>query len=134
MKLRNIGSDRKLQIAGLSALIIVTALSYIAHSLVKYILALIGIGACFYACRKLKDHFGIPLFFIRRDGLNYWGGAFGGLIGGVSGLYGSTQNFDKISLAEFGVDISLITIYLVLGCTLLMGTILQDIEDGYLEV
>lgn len=134
MKLQKIGDDRKLQIAGLSAVIIVTILSYIAHSPVKFILGIIGICACVYAAKKLKDRFDIPLFFIRRNGLNHWGGAFGGLIGGASGLYGTTRNFDQISFAEFGVDISLITIYLVLGCILFMGTIFQDIEDGYLEV
>lgn len=115
-------------------MIVVTVLSYIAHSPLKFMLAVIGIGACVYAGKKLKEQFDIPLFFIRRDGLNYWGGAFGGLIGGASGLYGATRNFDKVSFAEFGVDISLITIYLVLGCILFMGTVFQDIEDGYLEV
>lgn len=134
MSLRNVGSGKELQLAGFSAVIVVTVLGYIAHSPLKFLLAIIGIGNCVYTGKKLKDQFDIPLFFIRRNGLNYWGGAFGGLIGGASGLYGTTRNFEQISFADFGLDISLITIYLVLGCILFMGMIFQDIEDGYLEV
>jgi FtsH-binding integral membrane protein len=134
VKLQRIGDDRKIQLAGISAVTIVSILSYITHSPLKFILAVAGIVSCVYAAKKLKDQFNAPLVFIRRNGVNYWGGAFGGLIGGVSGLYGATRDLDKISFAEFGVDLSLITIYLVLGCILFMGTVLQDVKDGYIEL
>lgn len=126
--------DRKLRILGVSAVAIVTVLSYFAHTPLKFFACLIGIVVSVYAARKLHSQFNVPLGFIRRGDVNYWSGAFGGLIGFFSGYYGVTRDIETISPAEFGVDLSLITIYLVLGCMLFMGAILQDIEDGYIEL
>ena len=130
----NLSFDRKLQITGTIAIIIVAAINYLAHTPLKNFAALLGIVLCIYAARKLHKQFDVPLIFLRRNGANYWGGAFGALIGGISGYYGATRNFDKITLAEFGADLSLITIYLTLATLLFMGTVLKDIQDGCLEL
>lgn len=127
-------SDKKIYLSGLLAVLVVIGLNYITHTPLKLIASLIGIIGCVYAAKKLREQFDVPLIFVRRNGANYWGGAFGGIIGGISGFYGATRNFEEISFAEFGVDLSLLMIYLALIFTLFTGTILQDIEDGYIEV
>lgn len=71
--------------------------------------------------------------FLHRDGPNYWSGVFGGLIGGISGFYGATA-VENLTIPEFVVNLGLLTVYLSLATALLMGTVLQDVEDGYLEV
>lgn len=126
--------DRKLLIAGFLCFTVLTAINYFAHTPLKFIASTIGLVAALYSARKLKQQFDVPLVFIRRNSLNYWGGAFGGLTGGMSGLYGATRNFEALTFAEFFSELALGTVYLVLVLVLFMGTVLQDIEDGYLNI
>ncbi len=127
-------TERKVQISTLLAAATVTALNYLANTPLILVASLPGLAACYYAAKKLKRQFDIPLAFVRREKTNYWGGAFGGLIGGISGIYGATRSFEQFSVLEFGAELSLITIFLVLACLLFMGTVLKDIEDGYIEI
>lgn len=129
-----IGETRILQIIGAATIIAVTVLNYLAHSPLVFIASILGLVMLFYATKKLKKRFNVPLIFIRREGVNYWGGAFGGLIGLLSAFYGSNLGTAALTPSEFGSRLLLFTIYLVLACTLFTGTIMQDIEDGYIGV
>ena len=75
--------------------------------------------------------FDYPLFFVRNE-LNYWSGAFGGVVGGGSVLLGS--NISRFLSLEFG-NVVLLAASLVwfgsLATVLLTGAILRDIERGY---
>ncbi|WP_414836313.1 hypothetical protein [Candidatus Nanohalococcus occultus] len=134
MVLENVTSDQKLGIAGFAAVLVVGVLSYFAHTPIRFLISVLGIAAVVYSMKKLSDEFDLPLAFVRRDGLNYWGGAFGGLVGGLSAFYGSTRNFEALGFLEFGVDLSLLVIFLMLAVALHTGTVLQDIKDGYIEL
>lgn len=125
--------DRNLYLGGLLAAVTLTAVNYIASTPVKFTASIIGLTAFIYASKKLDEQFGVPVIFLRRDGPNYWSGAFGGLIGAISGIYGATA-YGQLTVPEFAANLGLITVYLALGTALLMGTVLQDVEDGYLDV
>ena len=132
----NVGMNKAilLQAVAVLSVLIVAVLNYLAHSPLIFILSVLGLIGTFYAGKKLREQFNVPLIFIRREGLNYWGGAFGGLLGGLTAFYSSTWSLGPLNPAEFGARLSLFTIYLVLICTLFMGTVLQDVKDGYIEV
>lgn len=125
--------NRNLYIGGLIAAVTLTAVNYLAHTPLKFAASIIGLTAFIYASKKLDEQFGVPVIFLRREGKNYWNGAFGGLIGAISGMYGATA-FEQLTVPEFAANLGLITVYLALGTALMMGTVLQDVEDGYLEV
>ena len=125
--------NRNLYIGGLAAAITLTAVNYLAHTPLRFAASMIGLTGFIYASKKLDEQFGVPVIFLRRDGPNYWSGAFGGLIGGISGLYGATA-YENLTVPEFASNLGLITVFLSLATALLMGTVLQDVKDGYLEV
>lgn len=125
--------NKYLYTGGLATAVILAAVNYLAHTPLKFAASMIGLTAFIYASRKLDEQFGVPVIFLRRDGPNYWSGAFGGLVGAISGLYGATA-VDQMPVPEFAANLGLITVFLALGTALLMGTVLQDVEDGYLEV
>lgn len=124
----------RIYITGLLFAAVLAPVNYLAHTPLIYIVSVAGIAAFMYAAKKLKEQFDVPLIFVRKDGVNYWSSAFGGLVGGVTGFYGSTQGLNGIALPELFADIGLITVLLVLGTTLLMGAVMQDIQDGYFEI
>lgn len=125
--------NRNLYIGGLLAAVILTAVNYLAHTPLKFAASIIGLTGFIYASRKLDEQFGVPVIFLRREGTNYWSGAFGALIGAISGFYGATV-YEHLTAPEFAANLGLITVYLALATALLMGTVLQDVKDGYLEV
>lgn len=118
--------------AGLLGALALTGLNYLANTPLRYIASMIGLVSLLYATDRLTDRFDIDLLFIRDDGLNYWSGAFSGLLAGIMGFYG-TMAYNSSSFMAVIVDLSLIFIYLLLLIVLFTGTILQDIEDGYIE-
>ena len=125
--------NRNLYIGGLVAAVILTAVNYLAHTPLKFAASIIGLTAFIYVSKKLDEQFGVPVIFLRRDGPNYWSGAFGALIGAISGMYGATA-YEQLTVPEFAANLGLLTVYLALATALLMGTVLQDVEEGYLEV
>lgn len=124
---------RNLYIGGLTAAIILAVVNYMAHTPVKFAASIIGLTAFIYASKKLDEQFVVPVIFLSRDNPNYWSGAFGGLIGMISGFYGATA-YEQLTVPEFAANLGLITVYLALSTALVMGTVLQDVEDGYIEV
>lgn len=81
---------------------------------------------------KFVRRFDFPLFFIRRDGLNYWGGAFGGFIALFGYIIGFAMliSFDILNAASF---MFLIANFSFIAMILYTATILRDIEMGYIE-
>jgi len=121
--------ETKIGLTGLLAVFIVTIINYFAQVPFRFILSLIGIVLCVFAAKKLYEEFSVPLVFIRGNGINYWSGAFGVLIGTAAGLYGALRD---ISLPDFLAELSLIAIYFSLATILFMGAILYEVREGYL--
>ncbi len=113
--------------------LVLTGINYAAHTPLIYIASMLGFAACLYVSWRLVDRFDVPLFFIRRDTLNYWGGAFGGVLGGVSAFYGFTRASADVPFTGLAAELALAVVYLTLVLLLYTGTLLQDIEDGYIE-
>lgn len=126
-------AGRKLQAGVLVALAVVFVINFVARTPLYLVMSGAGLIGFYFAAKRLQEQFTVPIVFRRDQGLNYWGGAFGGLVGGLSGYYGAFR-VNEISLMEFGAELSLITVILVLCSTLFMGTVLQDVKDGYIEV
>lgn len=83
------------------------------------------------SAEKFYRTFDYPLFFV-RDELNYWSGA----LGGVSSIVLYTIGYISFSLVEFTEILSIV--YLIVSVftvllTLCGGTILRDIQLGYIE-
>ncbi|MFB6203038.1 MAG: hypothetical protein ABEK01_00955 [Candidatus Nanohaloarchaea archaeon] len=126
--------DRRLAGIALGGVVVLAAVNYFAGTPVRFFVSISGLAGFVYAARRLTRQFDVPLIFVRRDGVNYWGAAMGGLIGGISGLWGASRGMTSSSFDIFLADLGMLVVYLVLLLTLTMGTVLQDIEDGYLSV
>ena len=75
--------------------------------------------------------FDYPTFFVRNE-LNYWSGAFGGVVGGGSVFLGS--NISRLLSLGFGNEILLLASLVWFGSLVIVlwtGTILRDVEMGY---
>lgn len=75
--------------------------------------------------------FDYPLFFV-RDKLNYWGGAFGGATTMFFYIIGYVA-FDPVGMANIGSLMYLIFSGFGLVIVLYTGTILRDVEMGYVD-
>lgn len=124
---------RKLQAGVLIALAAVFVINFVARTPIYLVVSGAGLIGFYFSAKRLQEQFEVPIIFRRDEGLNYWGGAFGGVVGGLSGYYGAFR-VNEISLMEFAAELSLISVILILCSTLFMGTVLQDVEDGYIEV
>lgn len=120
-------------IATIGTVFVVSINQVFSGSLITLILSLLGLFAALVAGKKLKEQFGVSLLFIRRGDVNYWGGAFGGLIGGTGAFLGSHLG-SSVSLGDFVIYMTLGTIYLVLVSIVFYGMVLQDVKDGYIEL
>lgn len=131
MELASIWEKRIVEITGLLTLIIVTIINQVSQTPIIYVFTAISLLATVYASRKFKDQFGVKLAFKRSEGWNLWSGAFAGVLAFVISMYIQTieTGFDT-AIAE----ITAITVFLTLMTTLFYGSILQDIENGEIEV
>lgn len=83
------------------------------------------------SAEKFHRRFDYPFFFVRNE-LNYWGGAFGGVSAAVFYIIGF------VSLGSIGSPEVVSFMYLIMSgfmslLILYTGTILRDIELGYVE-
>ena len=131
MDLRNTWKRRSVEITGILGFLLITLINLISQTHMIYLFTLVTLILTIYTSRKFKNQFGVKLFFIRREGLNYWSGAFAGVLAFFMSMY--TQGLE----AGFGrviAEITAITMFVVLMTTLLHGSILQDIQSGEIEI
>lgn len=92
-----------------------------------------GVVCLTAAVLRLDAEFGVSLLGRRVDP-NYWTGAAGGLVGGVTALgttYGvMSDTVDPTVLPSIWL---FCTVYLLLFTVLLFGSVLRDVEQGYLS-
>ena len=80
---------------------------------------------------KFSRSFEYPLFFVRSE-LNYWGGAFGGVTAGVFYVIGFVS-FESVGFPSIIPFTYLIISGFISLMILYMGTILRDMELGYVK-
>ncbi|WP_153549978.1 hypothetical protein [Candidatus Nanohalobium constans] len=131
MELRNILKERNIELWGIFGLVLVTVINQAAQTPIIYLFTTITLLATVVASKKFKSQFGVRLAFKRSEGWNLWSGAFAGILAFVMSLYIQTveKGFPK-ALAE----IVAITVFVTLMSTLFYGSILQDIQNGEIEV
>lgn len=127
-------ADRKFLFTGLIGFVFLAAVNYLASTPFRFAAAIIGLFPLLYAVRKLRKDFGVPLFYYRSEGPNYWSGALGGLIALLFSMYGSIQGWENISLLRFTSDLAIAMICLLLVGVLLTGAVLKDVKEGYVEL
>ncbi len=126
--------DRRGVLTGLLVFGILVVVNYVAQTPYRFAAAALGLFPLFYAVRKLRKDFGVPLFYYRSEGMNYWSAAFGGLTALIFSLYGSLQGFEQLSIPRYAADVSVGLIYLLLLAVLLTGAVLKDVKEGYIEL
>jgi len=122
----------KKQLSAFGALTLLGAINYLALTPLKFMASGLGIILFYHFHRKFKEDFNMPMLF-KRDSPSKWGAYFGGLTGGVSGLYGATR-VSELTFLEFGAELSMITVYVALVSLLMTGSILEDVKRGNIEV
>ncbi|WEL23224.1 hypothetical protein [Candidatus Nanohalovita haloferacivicina] len=128
---REILERRKIELAGLLSLLVVTVLNQIARTPLIYIFTVIGLIATVYVSKKFKAQFNVKLFFKRTEGWNWWSGAFAGVLAFMMSTYAQTI---EAGFPQAMAEISAITVFVTLMTTLLYGSILQDIQKEEIEL
>lgn len=131
MGLRNTLHKRSIELWGVLGLILVTVINQVAQTPFIYLFTVIVLLATVVASKKFKSQFGVRLAFKRSEGWNHWSGAFAGILAFVMSMYIQTveTGFPK-ALAE----IAAITVFVTLMSTLFYGSILQDIQNGEIDI
>lgn len=131
MNLKDLWHKRSIEITGLLSFTVFTLINQVAQTPVIYVFTVISLLATVYASKKFKSQFGVKLAFKRSEGWNQWSGAFAGILAFMMSMYVQTieAGFPR-ALAE----ISAITVFVTLMVTLFYGAILQDIQNGEIQV
>lgn len=125
----------RLLVVGVVGLAAIWAVNEAAGTPFLFLGSVLGFLALLYAYARLQRQFDVPLLALRTDGdLNGWNGAFGGLVGGPGGFYGSTVVGEVAAPAAVAARVGLALIVFLLACTLFTGGVLQDVADGYVDV
>lgn len=124
--------EKKVPVTAFLATAFLAATNYLAETPLIFTASIVGLASVIYTGRKLNKQFNVPMFYYRKDGPNYWSGALGGLIALIFSMYGAVQGFGDLAIPRFAAEISLGLIYVVLTGLLLTGSVLKDVEDGYI--
>ncbi len=131
MDIKSILKNRSIELTGISALLLVTALNQISQTPIIYVFTVISLLATTIAVKKFRQQFGTKLFFKRSEGWNHWSGAFGGILAFMMSMYAQTiETGFPTALAQ----ITAITVFVMLMTTLFYGSILSDIQSGELDL
>jgi uncharacterized membrane protein len=131
MGLKALWEKRSVELTGLSALILTTIINEISQTPMIYLFTVISLLATIFASKKFKNQFDVKLAFMRSEGWNWWSGAFAGILAFVMSMYiQSVETGFPRAIAE----ITAITVFVTLMITLFYGSILQDIQNGEIEV
>jgi uncharacterized membrane protein len=131
MDIKSTLKNRSIELTGISALLLVTALNQISQTPIIYVFTVISLLATIIAVKKFRQQFGTKLLFKRSEGWNYWSGAFGGILAFMMSMYAQTiETGFPTAIAE----ITAITVFVMLMITLFYGSILSDIQSGELDL
>jgi hypothetical protein len=131
MDLRTLWEKRKIEITGIFGLLLATVINLISQTYMIYLFTVVALILTIYASRKFKNQFGAKLFFTRSEGLNYWSGAFAGVLAFTMSMYAQSV---EAGFARVIAEITAITVFVMLMTTLFYGSILQDIQSGEIEL